>query len=418
MTEQAIYTVSELNGHIKTLLDGDALLHNVCVKGELSNYKVYPSGHHYFTLKDAEGSIRCVMFKSSAVKLKFRPESGMGVTAFGRVTVYPRDGAYQLYCSELLPQGMGDLYAAFEELKRKLTAEGLFDPAHKKPIPRFPERIAVITSGAGAAVRDVIRVAGKRWPLAKIVVLPVRVQGAEAPAEIVGALNYANRWQVADLIITGRGGGSIEDLWAFNDERVARAIYASALPVISAVGHEPDVTIADYVADLRAATPSNGAELATPDAGEMRDALRSVDLRCGQAVSKRLARYRERLNDLAARRVLQSPTGYIDVKRMELDLLRARLAHAGETRCAASRSRFVRLAASLDALSPLKVLSRGYAVAEGEDGSLVRKLSDVEVGARVRVSVSDGALQCTVDGKTERKEKRKKKDGGKETAGL
>ena len=416
MTEQTVYTVSELNGHIKSLLDGDALLQNVCVKGELSNYKVYPSGHHYFTLKDAEGGIRCVMFKSSAAKLRFRPESGMGVTAFGRVTVYPRDGAYQLYCTELLPQGMGDLYAAFEELKRKLAAEGLFDPAHKKPIPRFPERIAVITSGAGAAVRDVIRVAGKRWPLAKIIVLPVRVQGAEAPPEIVGALNYANRWQVADLIITGRGGGSIEDLWAFNDERVARAIYASALPVISAVGHEPDVTIADYVADLRAATPSNGAELATPDAEELRDALRSVSARCGQAVNKQLARYRERLKDLASRRVLQSPTGYIDVKRMELDLLRARLAHAGEARCAASRSRFVRLAASLDALSPLKVLSRGYAVAEGEDGTLVRKLSDVEVGARVRVAVSDGALQCTVNEKTKRKETRK--NGGKETAGL
>ena len=405
--EQTVYTVSELNRRVKDLLDCDPVLQNVCVTGELSNYKIYPSGHHYFTLKDAEGALRCVMFNGSAARLRFRPENGLRVTALGRVTVYPRDGAYQLYCAELIPQGLGDLHLAFEQLKKKLAAEGLFDPAHKKPIPRFPKRIAVITSGAGAAVRDIIRVTGARWPLTKIIVMPVRVQGAEAPPEIVGALNYANRWKVADLIITGRGGGSIEDLWAFNDERVARAIYASAIPVISAVGHEPDVTIADYVADLRAATPSNGAELATPDRSELYDFLRGAEERCGRAAAKRLETYRSRLKELSARRVMQGPMGYIDMKRMELDMLRARLQGRQEARVAAARQAQVRLAAELDALSPLRVLSRGYAIAEAEDGKLVRALADAETGGRINVSVSDGVLKCTVN------EKEAAKRGGK-----
>ena len=260
-----IYGVSELNNRIKDIIDSDRELAGVLVRGELSNYKIYPSGHHYFTMKDAEGALRCVMFKSSAIKLRFRPENGMKVIAFGRVSVFPRDGAYQLYCTELTPDGIGDLHVAFEQLKEKLSLEGLFDKSHKKLLPRYPQKIAVITSSAGAAVKDIIRVLGKRYPVAKVIVLPVRVQGVEAPAEIVGALKYANKYKIADLIIVGRGGGSIEDLWAFNDERVARAIYASEIPVISAVGHEPDVTIADFVADLRAATPSNGAELAVPD---------------------------------------------------------------------------------------------------------------------------------------------------------
>ena len=282
--ERTSFTVTELNAHIKQLLDADMLLGNVCVTGELSNYKVYPSGHHYFTLKDAESSLRCVMFRSSAQSLRFRPASGMSVAAVGRIAVYPRDGAYQLYCTRLIPGGVGDLYAAYEQLKEQLQKEGLFDRTHKKPLPQFPQRIAVITSPAGAAVRDIIRVLGKRWPASEVVLLPVRVQGAEAPAEIAGAIRYANRYHVGDLIITGRGGGSIEDLWAFNDERVARAIYDSDIPVISAVGHEPDVTISDFVADLRAATPSNAAELAVPNAEDLREMLRSYDIRMTQAM--------------------------------------------------------------------------------------------------------------------------------------
>lgn len=397
--EENILTVTKLNNYIKTLLDGDGLLREVAVSGELSNYKVYPSGHHYFSLKDAESSIRCVMFKGSAAHLRFRPETGMGVVAVGRVSVFPRDGAYQLYCTELLPQGLGDLAAAFEQLKAKLAAEGLFDRSHKKPIPRFPHRIAVITSGAGAAVRDIIRVAGKRWPMAKIVVLPVRVQGAEAPAEIVGAIRYANRWRVGDVIITGRGGGSMEDLWAFNDERVARAIYESELPVISAVGHEPDVTIADFVADLRAATPSNGAELAVPDQSELRDAVESLSLRAFQAVRKRLELSRRRVDELAGRRVLKSPMGYIDQKRMELDMARAALTAAQERRVAGAKHALVRSAAALDALSPLKVLCRGYAIASGSGGAVLRSVGDVGTGEHIRVELSDGSLGCVVEDK-------------------
>ncbi|MCM1149247.1 MAG: exodeoxyribonuclease VII large subunit, partial [Butyricicoccus sp.] len=338
-----ILSVTALNSRIKNMLDSDSVLQNICVSGELSNYKLHSSGHHYFTLKDAGSSIRCVMFRSAASKLRFRPESGMSVLASGRVSVFPRDGAYQLYCESLSPQGAGDLHVAFEQLKSKLAAEGLFDRAHKKPLPRFPARIAVITSGSGAAVRDVIRVTGKRWPMAKITVMPVRVQGAEAPPEIVGALNYANRHNVAELIIAGRGGGSIEDLWAFNDERVARAIYASEIPVISAVGHEPDVTIADFVADMRAATPSNGAELAVPDQSEMRSLLSGAEIRARQAMRKKLDNLRRQLTQLSDRRVIQSPTGYIDQKRMELDHAGDRLISAAERRLAAARREQVRL---------------------------------------------------------------------------
>lgn len=397
--EEKIISVSDLNNRIKAILDSDSMLRNVCVKGELSNYKVYPSGHHYFTLKDSESSIRCVMFKGSALKLRFRPESGMGVILIGRVSVYPRDGAYQLYCEEMRPDGVGDLYVAYEQLKAKLAAEGLFDKAHKKPIPRFPSVIAVITSGAGAAVRDIIRVAGKRWPMAKIIVMPVRVQGTEAPAEIRGAIAYANRYKVAELIITGRGGGSIEDLWAFNDERVARAIYESDIPVISAVGHEPDVTIADFVADLRAATPSNGAELAVPDADELRQYLDSVDIRSRQALRKKLEIYKRSLRELASRPVMKSPTGYIELKRIEAERLSERLAATQERILAALRRSFVSYAAALDALSPLKVLARGYAVPTGEDGKVLKSTENVQIGDKIDLTLSDGKILCRVEEK-------------------
>lgn len=401
------FTVTELNAHIKQLLDADALLGNVCVTGELSNYKVYPSGHHYFTLKDAESSLRCVMFRSSAQSLRFRPASGMSVAAIGRIAVYPRDGAYQLYCTRLIPGGVGDLYAAYEQLKEQLQKEGLFDRAHKKPLPAFPQRIAVITSSAGAAVRDIIRVLGKRWPASEVVLLPVRVQGTEAPAEIAGALRYANRYQVGDLIITGRGGGSIEDLWAFNDERVARAIYDSDIPVISAVGHEPDVTISDFVADLRAATPSNAAELAVPNAEDIRETLRGYDIRMAQAMRKQMTQRRAALENLAGRRVLQSPAAYFDLRRVELDYTRSRLTAAGERWLAARRHDFARCAAALDAMSPLKVLARGYAVATDADGAVLRSAAQTQPGDPIRVQLQDGALHCTVNnregahGKTE-----------------
>ena len=395
--EKQTFTVTELNNRIKNLLDRDPFLADVCVRGELSNYKIYPSGHHYFTLKDSESSLRCVMFKSSASKLRFRPESGMGVTAFGRVSVFPRDGAYQLYCNALMPEGTGDLQVAFEQLKAKLSAEGLFDPAHKKPLPPFPERIAIITSSAGAAVHDMIRILSHRWPMTKVLLLPVRVQGTEAPAEIAGAIRYANEFKVADLIITGRGGGSIEDLWAFNDERVARAIYASQIPVISAVGHEPDVTISDYVADRRASTPSNAAEIAVPDKNEMLDVLRSYDIRSAQAMTKLLDRLKERLSSLKSKRVLSDPSVYIDNRRIELDHGRDRLISAQERLLSAKRQSYVRLAASLDAMSPLRVLSRGYAIASKQDGEPVRSVKGLETGEHISLRLADGSADCLVE---------------------
>ena len=397
MTGREPISVTELNARIKALIESDALLGSVCVRGELSNYKVYPSGHHYFTLKDAESSLRCVMFRSAASKLRFRPESGMGVTAWGRVSVYPRDGAYQLYCEGLMPEGAGDLQVAYEQLKEKLRQEGLFDPVHKKPIPRYPERIAVITSSAGAAVHDIIRVLRKRWPVAKVVLLPVRVQGVEAPPEIVGAIRYANRHRVADVIITGRGGGSIEDLWAFNDERVARAIYESELPVISAVGHEPDVTISDFVADLRAATPSNAAELVAPDVSELRQALLSARARLDQAVDRGLSQRRSALTELSSRRVMRSPTGFIDQRRLELDAVRMRLDAAATRQLNRQRQEFSRLAAKLDALSPLKVLGRGYSIALDAEGRAVREAGALRPGDKLDLRLSKGGARCLVE---------------------
>ena len=394
--EQNIIAVSQVNEYIKFLLDRDELLNQICVRGEISNYKLYPSGHHYFTLKDAEGALRCVMFRSSAQRLRFRPENGMQVLAWGRITVFPRDGAYQLYCSALSVDGVGDLHVAFEQLKQKLSQEGLFDPAHKKPLPAYPHTIAIITSPAGAAIMDMLRILGKRYPLSRIKLLPVRVQGAEAPAEIAGAIAYANRYQLADLIITGRGGGSMEDLWAFNDERVARAIYASDIPVISAVGHEPDVTISDYVADLRAATPSNAAELAVPDQMELRKRLQAMQTSMQQSVQKTVKLGRQRLGALAEKRVLQSPLGYLEDRRMLLDFLSTRLRSAQQSKLQASRQRFVRVTAALDAMSPLKVLSRGYSMVTSEDGAIIREARSVSEGQTIHIELCSGSLRAAV----------------------
>lgn len=395
--EQQIYSVTQVNTYIQSMMDSDRLLAGLCVRGELSNYKVYPSGHHYFSLKDATGALRCVMFKSSALRLRFRPENGMKVLAMGRISVFPRDGAYQLYCTGLTPDGVGDLHVAFEQLKAKLQAEGLFDPAHKKPLPRYPGVIAIVTSSAGAAVHDMLRILRKRYPLSKVLLLPVRVQGAEAPAELCGAIRYVNRWNLADLIITGRGGGSLEDLWAFNDETLARTIYESRIPVISAVGHEPDVTISDYVADLRAATPSNAAELAVPDQAELVRRLRSITSAMGAQLSRQVKLNRKRLEVLASSRPLQSPTAYVDERRLLLDGVQRRLCTAQQQTLAGSRQRCVRLTAALDAMSPLKVLTRGYAMAQTEDGRLLRTVEQTSPGGRFTLHLADGRIRASVE---------------------
>ena len=390
-------SVTELNGCIKGLIESDERFFDVYVRGELSNYKIYPSGHHYFTLKDSESSLRCVMFRSSASKLRFRPENGMGVTVRGRISVYTRDGAYQLVSTGIMPEGAGDLQVAFEQLKAKLEAEGLFDESHKKPLPKFPKRIAIITSSAGAAVHDMLRILGRRWPMTEAVLLPVRVQGVEAPPEIAGAIRYANEFKVADLIITGRGGGSIEDLWAFNDERVARAIFASEIPVISAVGHEPDVTISDYVADRRASTPSNAAEIAVPDWREISDALSGFEIRADQAMRKKLTRLSDRLETLKTKRVMTDHMVQIEDRRMRLDRLRDELTAAQTDNLSLHHRRYIALASSLDAMSPLRVLSRGYSIASGSGGTVVKSVSELSEGEKIRLRLSDGSADCVVD---------------------
>lgn len=396
MKDNTVYSVSQVNQYIKELLDGDGTLSGVYIRGELSNYKVYPSGHHYFSLKDEGGSLRCVLFRREASTLRFRPENGMKVIALGRVTVFPRDGQYQLYVTALTPDGVGDLHVAFEQLKARLYAEGLFDREHKKNLPRYPGKIALITSPAGAAVRDMLRILRVRWPMAQVAVVPVRVQGTEAPGEIADAIGWVNRYGCADLIITGRGGGSMEDLWAFNEEIVARAIYCSDIPVISAVGHEPDITISDFVADLRAATPSNAAELAVPDREETAAWLRQISARMEQAALRRVRDARVRLDRAAGSRSLQSPIGSIQDRRVLLDYQRTRLAHGLSAALGTEKQRFSRLAAALDAMSPLKVLSRGYAIPVRNDGGIIRSAGDVVPGDRLLLRVTDGEISCEV----------------------
>lgn len=398
---QNVLSITQLTEYIRGRLDDDPFLGQVAVRGEISNYKVYPSGHHYFTLKDEGAALKCVMFKSSAVRLRFRPDNGMKVIAMGKVTVYPRDGAYQLYCAAMAMDGVGDLYAAFEQLKKKLAAQGLFDPAHKKPLPKCPGTIGIVTSSAGAAVHDMLRILRKRYPLTKVRLLPVRVQGAEAPGEIAAAIRYANRYKLADLLIVGRGGGSIEDLWAFNDELVAHAIYESEIPVISAVGHEPDVTISDYVADLRAATPSNAAELAVPDQDALRQNLDAMSSAMASALSRQLKAARQHLNVLSQSPALRSPTGYIEQREKSLELLKNRLIAAQNQSITRKNQRYIAAVSKLDAMSPLKVLTRGYSMAQTEAGEVLRSVRQVELGERVSVLLSDGKLSATVMDKKE-----------------
>ena len=397
--DRDILEVSQVNGYLKSVLDQDPLLQRLMIRGELSNYKVYPSGHHYFTLNDSESALRCVMFRSSASRLRFQPENGMKVIASGRITVYPRDGSYQLYCDSLTPEGAGDLAIAFEQLKAKLSAEGLFDPEHKKPLPKYPHRIAIVTSSAGAAIHDMLRILKARYPLSKVILLPVRVQGMEAPPEIADAIRYCNRYQIADLIITGRGGGSMEDLWAFNDERVARAIYDSQIPVISAVGHEPDVTISDYVADLRAATPSNAAELAVPDQQELIQMLDSLSSKMAGDLRRKLSFFRQRLDHLSASRVLRSPGQYFADRRLALEHLTLRLTTAQRALIVSARGDLGRLASAMDAMSPLKVLSRGYSLTTTADGTTVRSVSQIKIGDSVEIRLPDGRLDAEIIGR-------------------
>lgn len=414
-----VYSVTRLNNEIKDLLDAVPGYRNLLVQGEISNYKAHSSGHHYMTLKDEGASINAVMFRSDAMRLKFRLENGMKVIVRARVSSFPRTGQVQLYISEVIPDGAGALSLAFEQLKRKLQAEGLFDPAHKKPIPACPQRIALVTSPTGAAVRDMIRILGRRWPLAKVTLYPAQVQGRGAAESIAQAIMLANAIGEADVILCGRGGGSMEDLWAFNEEVVARAIYDSDIPVISAVGHEPDVTIADFVADLRAPTPSGAAELAVPDRAEYALSVRTLDTRLRTAAHKQIEARRQRLTALQERLELRTPANYIAEKRLLLDqmtdwlcaalparltreeqkltVLRQRLLTAGQGGLHRRRLRFAQTVATLDAISPLRVLARGYAVAtRGKRGAVVTDAAALEAGDTLHIRFAKGAANCRV----------------------
>lgn len=397
MLNKDILTVSELNNLIKMLLENEPLLSNIAVRGELSNYKRYHSGHHYFSLKDEGGTISAVMFKSSAEKLKFSPDSGMEVLAVGRVSVYPKNGQYQLYVERILPEGVGQLQLAFEQLYEKLTKKGYFDKEHKKPVPRFPKKVAVITSAAGAAVHDIIRVLKKRWPLAEILVVPVRVQGDEAAGEIRRAISFVNAHKLCDVIICGRGGGSMEDLWAFNDESLAEEIFRSEIPLVSAVGHETDFTIADYVSDLRAATPSNAAELISPSSEELKDSLIEAGERLKKIQLNRLRLNRLRLREMSLSRSLASALNLVEKRRMDLDNQSMRLEALGKGKLEKAKQALAEQITALEALNPLSVLKRAYSIVTDKDGHTVSDAGKLKKGDKLKIRMSIGRAFCTVD---------------------
>lgn len=397
MTERRIISVAQLNGYVKGLLEQERLIPGMLIRGEISNYRPHPSGHMYFTLKDGEAAVSAVMFRSDAAKLRFRPENGLQVLAAGRVSVFVKSGQYQLYVNELHADGVGDLFLAFEQQKERFSKEGLFDPAHKKPLPAFPRRIGVVTAPSGAAVRDVLRILRARWPLCEVRVLPVLVQGPGAAEDIASAIRLANESDCADLLIVGRGGGSAEDLWAFNEEPVVRAIFNSNIPIISGVGHEPDITIADLVADVRAATPSNAAELAVPDRAELIRRVKIAKNSAAGLLSRRLVRERERLAAHMRTRVMESPLGFIHERRQYTDHLAQRLGDLTAVAVSGRRERFARAAATLQAVSPLAVLGRGYTLAARADGRALRDAAEVSPGEKLTLRLQKGSLLCTVD---------------------
>ena len=391
-------TVTQLNEYVKRMIDVTPQLNNVYVKGEISNFKNhYSTGHFYFTLKDEGSQLRAVMFKSSAVKMKFMPEDGMKVTAHGRISAFVRDGTYQIYCDSMEPDGVGALYVAFEQLKTKLESEGLFDQAKKKPIPKIPSRVGIITSATGAAIRDMINVCGRRFPFAELVLYPALVQGKDAPLTLIEGLKYFNRTKSVDVIIIGRGGGSIDDLWAFNDEELARAVAASEIPVISAVGHETDFTICDFVADKRAPTPSAAAELAVPDTAELKRKISNIVTREAEVIMTMMKYRRERLHTLSETRAITNPMAFVEDRRVALDSLADRVQRAQITSVEMKRAILAREAGKLNALNPLAVLSRGYSAVYKDGGELVKSIDDIKTGDIVEFKTIGGSAVCTVD---------------------
>ena len=389
-----VLSITELNLYIKNLIERDGLLSKITVKGEISNFKHHSSGHLYLSLKDDGGVIRAVMFRFAAQKLVFRPENGMQVIVTGKVSLYERDGQYQIYIEEMMPDGVGALYVAYEQLKAKLQAEGLFSPERKKPIPKYPETIGIVTSPTGAAIRDILNVLRRRFPYTRIYLYPALVQGEGAAQSIVKGLRFFDG--KVDTVITGRGGGSIEDLWAFNEEVVARQIASMVTPVISAVGHETDFTIADFVADRRVPTPSAAAEIAVPSAADMKKFLKMVDGRLYSALIGTLEKSRKAYSVLSQKEVLKNPMAIYNVKRLQIDSYGMKLEHLYRAKLQWGKEQFVKNISKLDALSPLKILQRGYSVAEDEKGNPASSVKQFQSGDRVFVTMSDGRLNCEV----------------------
>ena len=388
-------TVSAVNRYIKALLVSDGTLSDLWVEGEISNFKRHISGHCYFTLKDAEGVLKCVMFKTAAARLRFMPENGMKVLVRGNISVYERDGAYQLYAEHIEVGGTGALYLAFEQLKEKLSREGLFDSAHKKPIPKLPKRVGVISSPTGAVIRDIMHVTYRRFPTMRLVLFPVSVQGTEASSQIEAAFRFANENRLCDVIILARGGGSLEELWAFNEERTARAIYGSSIPVISAVGHETDYTISDFTADLRAPTPSAAAELAVPELQTLKNGLENARGSLSRTTAGVLSVKKKELAVLRENVIFKRPTEMLQPKRLYLDGITERLRLQAEAELQRRSHRLKLSEARLEALNPMKVLERGYAVVRKEDGTVV---SSPEMLAREEpftVTLKDGQFTGT-----------------------
>lgn len=388
-------TVSELNAYIKGWFETNPLFSGIYVRGEISNYKRHSSGHLYMSLKDDSSVIKAVMFKYQAMSLSFEPENGMKVIVSARVSCYERDGVYQLYINDMQPDGTGALHIKFEQLKKKLEEEGLFDSLNKKKIPKFPEKIGIVTSPTGAALKDILNILSRRYPLCEVIVYPALVQGEGAYKTIVRGIEYFNINKV-DTIITGRGGGSVEDLWNFNEEAVARAIYKSEVPVISAVGHETDYTISDLAADLRAPTPSAAAELAVPSADEIKKYLRSAVERMSSGMKSNLSKSRQRLDALSGSKVFKAPETMLETKTLELSSLSDKLCLVYDKNVSKKREAFEKLAASLDALSPLKILSRGYAFVEGENNEIIESIGKISEGSILTLNFSDGKAMCEV----------------------
>lgn len=405
MQKDTAFSVTQINEYIKMTLESNPVLHDVWLRGEISNFKSnYSSGHMYFSMKDEGSSIRAVMFRGYSSRLKFRPESGMKVIAHGKISTYTVSGDYQIIVDDMQPDGAGALAIAFEQLKARLSAEGLFDPARKKPIPPFVRSVGVITSASGAALHDVINVSGRRCPSARIVIYPAYVQGELAPRSLAGGIKFFNEKHPVDVIIIGRGGGSAEDLWCFNDENLARVIAESDIPVISAVGHETDFTICDFVSDLRAPTPSAAAEIAFPDTREARARIAHLRHKADVSVSRRLYMLESRLDGLKKSAELHSPVRVLDEKSARLVRMREKLDVLGKGAVDRSDNLFRMLCARLEGVNPLAVLSHGYAMVEGEDGRIISTVGDARLGETVEIGLSDGRLRAEI---TEIKENRR-----------